>query len=123
MHIAIYARYSSDLQRDASIEDQVRVCRARADREGWLVHDIYTDRAISGATTLRPGYQALMAALRVGGIDVVLAESLDRFSRDLEHIAAFYKLCVFHQVRIHTVAEGDISNCTSVSRARWARCT
>ena len=109
MHIAIYARYSSDLQRDASIEDQVRVCRARADREGWLVHDIYTDRAISGATTLRPGYQALMAALRVGGIDVVLAESLDRFSRDLEHIAAFYKLCVFHQVRIHTVAEGDIS--------------
>ena len=109
MHTVIYARYSSDLQRDASIEDQVRVCRARADREGWLVHDIYSDRATSGATTLRSGYQALMATLRGGGIDVVLAESLDRFSRDLEHIAGFYKQCMFHQVRIHTVAEGDIT--------------
>ena len=67
MHTVIYARYSSDLQRDASIEDQVRVCRARADREGWLVHDIYSDRATSGATTLRSGYQALMATLRGGG--------------------------------------------------------
>ena len=109
MHIAIYARYSSDLQRDASIEDQIRVCRARADREGWLVLDIYADHATSGATTLRPGYQALMAALRGGGIDIVLAESLDRFSRDMEHIAAFYKQCMFHHVRIHTVGEGDIS--------------
>ena len=31
----IYARYSSDNQRDASIEDQVRQCRARIDQEGW----------------------------------------------------------------------------------------
>ena len=109
MRVAIYARYSSDQQRDASIEDQLRVCRARADREGWLVVDTYTDHATSGATTLRAGYQALLAALRGGSIDVVLAESLDRFSRDLEHIAAFFKQCVFHKVRIHTLAEGDIS--------------
>ena len=56
MRTVIYARYSSDLQRDASIEDQVRVCRARADREGWQMLDIYSDRATSGATTLRSGY-------------------------------------------------------------------
>ena len=100
MRVALYARYSTDLQRDASIEDQIRVCRARADKEGWLVVETYTDHATSGATILRPGYQALIAALRGGGIDVVLAESLDRFSRDLEHIAAFYKQCTFHKVRI-----------------------
>ncbi|RDJ93828.1 hypothetical protein B4Q13_19200 [Lacticaseibacillus rhamnosus] len=47
------------------MEDQVRLCRARADREGWNVLDVYVDHATSGATTLRPGYQALMAALRV----------------------------------------------------------
>lgn len=55
MRAVIYARYSSDLQRDASIDDQVRVCRARADKEGWQVVEVFADHAISGATTLRPG--------------------------------------------------------------------
>jgi len=107
--VGLYARYSSDLQRDASIEDQIRVCRVRADQQGWVVVDVFTDHAASGATTLRPGYQAMLAALRSGSVQIVLAESLDRFSRDLEHIAAFHKQCIFHQVRIHTVGEGDIS--------------
>jgi site-specific DNA recombinase len=107
--VAIYARFSSDLQRDASIEDQIRTCRARADRESWHITEIFSDYAISGATTLRPGYQSLLAALRLGTIDIVLAESLDRFSRDLEHIASLYKQCVFHEVQIHTVSDGDIS--------------
>ncbi|WP_041344759.1 recombinase family protein [Nitrobacter winogradskyi] len=57
MKVALYARYSSDNQRDASIEDQLRLCRARADREGWKIVDSYTDRAISGASLLRPGVQ------------------------------------------------------------------
>ena len=51
----IYARYSSDNQRDASIEDQVRQCRARIEQEGWQLGEVYSDHAISGATTLRPG--------------------------------------------------------------------
>jgi site-specific DNA recombinase len=109
VRVAIYARFSSELQRDASIDDQVRVCRARADREGWQVAEMFNDFASSGATTLRPGYQALLTALRSGKIDIVLAESLDRFSRDLEHIASFHKQCVFHQVRIYTLSEGEVS--------------
>jgi DNA invertase Pin-like site-specific DNA recombinase len=109
VRVALYARYSSDLQRDASIEDQLRVCRARVEREGWQVRETFTDSATSGATTLRSGYQALLTALRSGGVDIVVAESLDRVSRDLEHIASFHKQCVFHQVRIYTPAEGDIS--------------
>jgi site-specific DNA recombinase len=59
MRVALYARYSSDLQRDASVEDQLRVCRARADREGWTVVDSFADRAISGATNVRPEFQRL----------------------------------------------------------------
>jgi len=109
MRVVIYARYSSELQRVASIEDQLRVCRARAERESWTVAEVFSDAAISGATILRPGYQALLATLRRGGIDIVLAESLDRFSRDQEHIAAFYKQVEFAGVRIVTLAEGDIS--------------
>ena len=66
-------------------------------------------RAGPWSSTLRPGYQALLAALRTGGIGLVLAESLDRFSRDQEHIAAFYKQASFADVRIVTLAEGDIS--------------
>ncbi len=77
----IYARYSSENQREASIEDQVRVCRARAEREGWQTVGAFTDHAVSGATALRPGYQALLAALRHGEVDIVLTESLDRLSR------------------------------------------
>ena len=42
---AIYARYSSDQQREASIEDQVRLCRERAEREGWTLVQTYADRA------------------------------------------------------------------------------
>lgn len=69
----------------------------------------FTDAAVSGATALRPGYQALLAMLRAGGADVVLAESLDRFSRDQEHVAAFYKQAAFAGVRVMTLAEGEIS--------------
>jgi DNA invertase Pin-like site-specific DNA recombinase len=105
---AIYARYSSDNQREASIEDQLRICSARADREGWQAVQVFQDAAVSGATTLRPGYQALLAAMRQGAFDVVLAESLDRFSRDQEHIAAFYKQAVFAGVRVVTLAEGEV---------------
>ena len=47
MRAAIYARYSSDLQRDASIEDQVRLCKARVTTERWVSAGVYTDHAMS----------------------------------------------------------------------------
>jgi hypothetical protein len=47
--VEIYARYSTDNQRNASIEDEVRECRARAEREAWMVVEEYADHAISGA--------------------------------------------------------------------------
>jgi site-specific DNA recombinase len=50
MRVAIYARYSSDNQRDASIADQPRICRQFAARQGWTVVQEFTDHAISGAT-------------------------------------------------------------------------
>jgi len=51
--VAIYARYSSDNQRDASIADQLRVCRAFAERQDWAICEEYTDHAVSGATLFR----------------------------------------------------------------------
>jgi DNA invertase Pin-like site-specific DNA recombinase len=109
MCAVIYARYSTDNQREASIEDQVRICRARAEREGWTVVDVYADYAISGAAAGRPRFQQLLSDVRTGRFDVVIAEALDRISRDQEHIAGFYKQLTFANVRVVTLAEGDIS--------------
>ena len=43
MRAAIYARYSSDLQSEASIEDQVRLCRGRIEHEGWQLVEVYSE--------------------------------------------------------------------------------
>ena len=109
MRAAIYARYSTENQREASIEDQVRLCTARSAAEGWTVVGTYTDHALSGANHLRPGYQQLLADARAGAFDVVVAEALDRLSRDQEDVAALYKRLRFRGVRILTLAEGEIS--------------
>jgi site-specific DNA recombinase len=109
MRAVIYARYSSDLQSAASIEDQVRLCRVRIEREGWSYLTAYADRALSGASRLRPGYQRLLADARQGGFDVIVAEALDRLSRDQEDVAALYKQLSFAGVKLVTLSEGEIS--------------
>jgi site-specific DNA recombinase len=106
---AIYARYSSDLQRDASIEDQVRLCKTRIEKEGWALVATYTDRAQSGASRLRPGYQRLLEDARKGQFDIVVTEALDRLSRDQEDVAALYKHLAFARVQLITITEGMIT--------------
>jgi len=86
---AIYSRFSTEMQSQASIEDQIRVCTAYIERNGWSLVETYADYAISGATALRPGYQTLLSDARGKRFELVIAESLDRFSRDQEHIASF----------------------------------
>jgi DNA invertase Pin-like site-specific DNA recombinase len=110
LKVAIYARYSSDNQRDASIADQAPgVPRVRGS-PGWTVVQEFTDHAISGATLLRSGFQALMRDALNGRFDVVLAEALDRFSRDQEDTAGLFKRLTFAGVNIVTLAEGDITH-------------
>ena len=106
---AIYARYSSDLQSAASITDQVRVCQTLCAERGWRVVEFFTDEAMSGASHLRPGFQAMQQAAMNGQFDIIVAEALDRLSRDQEHIAALYKRMSFLDVSILTKAEGEIN--------------
>jgi DNA invertase Pin-like site-specific DNA recombinase len=110
LKIAIYARYSSDNQRDASIADRLRVCREYAGRQGWTVVEEFTDHAISGATLLRSGFQALMRDALDRRFKVILAEALDRLSRDQEDTAGLFKRLTFAGVSIVTLAEGDITH-------------
>jgi DNA invertase Pin-like site-specific DNA recombinase/predicted nucleic acid-binding protein len=107
--VALYARYSSDNQRDASIEDQLRQCRERAVREGWTIVDTYSDRAISGASLIRSGIQSLLADAQAGRFDMVLSEALDRVSRDQEDIAGIFKRLRFASISIFTLSEGEIN--------------
>lgn len=104
---AIYARYSSDLQRDRSIEDQMALCRAAAARSGFTVVVAYDDRAASGASVHgRPGLQALMQAARADAFDVLIVENLDRLSRDQEDLPAIYKRLTFAGIDIMQVDAG-----------------
>jgi DNA invertase Pin-like site-specific DNA recombinase len=104
----IYARYSSDLQRDASIEDQIRNCTAFIGQQGWRLVATYTDRAVSGASFLRPGYQQVLHEAPQQVFDVVVAEALDRISRDQADTATFYKHLSFHGIQLVTLTEGHI---------------
>ena len=107
---ALYARYSTDRQSPSSIEDQLHICREQAGREGWRVVASYKDAAISGSSvTLRPGIQQLLEDARTGKFDLLLAEALDRISRDQADIATLCKHLQFAGVTIVTLAEGEIS--------------
>ncbi|MCF6217079.1 MAG: recombinase family protein [Emcibacter sp.] len=106
--VAIYARYSSDLQTDKSIEDQVRICTERAEQQGWRVAQVYSDHAISGASMIRPGIQQLLNDLQNGEYDIVLTEALDRLSRDQEDIAHIYKRVTYADCQLITLSEGKV---------------
>ena len=84
----IYARFSCSKQREASIEDQLRVCRQWCAREGYGIVGEYCDYAISGKTDDRPEFQRMIA--NAGESDIVLVYMMDRFSRD-EYDAPIYK--------------------------------
>jgi len=110
MRVAIYARFSSDLQDARSITDQIALARQHAAHQGWLVAAEFTDAAISGASMAnRAGLRDLMRAAEARRFDAVLTESLDRLSRDLADSAALHRQLAYWGVRIVTLADGDVT--------------
>jgi DNA invertase Pin-like site-specific DNA recombinase len=106
---AIYARYSSDNQREASIEDQIEVCRRYAELKGWAVVRTYEDRALSGASAARPGFQTMLTDAEHDVFDIVVAESLDRLGRRVADVSALFDDLSFRRIQLHTVATGEVS--------------
>ena len=112
VRVAIYARYSSDLQNPSSIDDQVDACRRLVAREfeaADVAVSVFSDEAKSGATMNRPGMTAMMRAAEKRRFDVLVAEGLDRISRSLKDIATIYERLAHYGVSIHTVHEGLVS--------------
>lgn len=78
----IYARYSSDHQREESIEGQIRECTVFAEKNGITLLHTYTDHAFSARTDNRPAFQKMIKDSHQKMFDVILVWKLDRFARD-----------------------------------------
>ena len=105
-----YCRYSTDLQKEVSIEDQIALCEQIAARHNFKVVEVFSDRAKSGASMFeRDGLLALMQASKLRKFDAVVTESLSRLSRDQEDTAAIYKRLKFAEIKIFD-ANGEVSD-------------
>ncbi len=99
----LYARYSSDKQREASIDDQLRVCRDFCKAEGIEVLKQYTDYALSGKTDHRPEFRQMIA--NAPESDYVVVYMFDRFSRDRYDSATYKKALRECGVRVISATE------------------
>ena len=80
MNGVIYARYSSDNQREESIEGQIRECKEFAERQGIMVIGTYIDRAQSAKADNRPDFQRMVKDSTKRLFDMVIVWKLDRFA-------------------------------------------
>ena len=101
----IYARYSSDSQREESIEGQLRECYAFAAREGISIVDTYIDRALSAKTDNRPQFQKMIKDSSKQKFDVVIVWKLDRFARNRFDSAHYKNVLKKNKVRVISATE------------------
>jgi DNA invertase Pin-like site-specific DNA recombinase len=110
LRCAAYARYSSDRQSPASIEDQLRNCHQKADKEGWefLEDQVYTDRELSGAGADRPGFVRMLQAIKQSPrpFDVLLVDDTSRLTRNRGDLEKLVEELVFNEIRLVAVAQG-----------------
>ena len=102
----IYARYSSDNQREESIEGQIRECKAFAEKNGIDIIEIYIDRALSAKTDNRPDFQRLIKESGSKKFEVLLVWKLDRFARN-KFDSAHYKR-ILKNNGVHVVSATEI---------------
>lgn len=107
MRCAIYARYSTDRQNEASIQDQINNARRYAEAQGWLVVATHSDSEQSGATpvALRPGGKALLADLMARRFDILVVEDLSRLSRQLAETESLIQRLETRGVRVVGISD------------------
>lgn len=86
MNVAIYARFSSSSQREASIGEQIKAYTDLAKRNGHAVVKVYSDSAMTGKNDMRPALQRLLADSTKKLFDVVAVYSIDRLGRNLKQL-------------------------------------
>jgi DNA invertase Pin-like site-specific DNA recombinase len=108
MRAALYARFSSDNQKESSIEDQYRNCQTRAEKEGWQIVERLADKGISGTQDEkgRDGYAAMLKAAKARQFNVLLVDDLSRLSRDEAELILTRRKLLFWNVRLIGVSDG-----------------
>ena len=105
MKAVIYARYSSDSQREESIDGQIRECREYAEHNGITILTSYIDRALSARTADRPEFQRMIKDSAKELFDIVLVWKLDRFSRDRYDSAHYKRILKKNGVKVVSAKE------------------
>lgn len=107
---AIYARFSSDSQREESIEIQVDHCTEFIEKQGWLLGEIYADYGKTGRNDNRPGFQRCMSDALTHNFDILVVYKLDRFARNIEISQRYKRELQLASVRLISVREGESNN-------------
>lgn len=114
MKAVIYARYSSDSQREESIEGQLRECKEYAERNGITVLGTYIDRALSAKTDNRPDFQRMIKDSVKGLFDIVLVWKLDRFARNRYDSAHYKAILKKNGVKVVSAKEAIAEDSTGI---------
>ena len=101
----IYARFSSHKQQETSIEGQIKVCEDYARREGIEIIDTYIDRAISGTTDKRPGFNKMILDSSSGEFNYIIVYKLDRFARNRLDSAIYKQMLSKNGVKLKSAME------------------
>lgn len=110
----IYARYSSDNQREESIDGQLRECKEFAERQGITILGTYIDRALSAKTDHRPEFQRMIKDSAKGLFDVVLVWKLDRFARNRYDSAHYKAVLRKNSVKVVSAKEAIAEDSTGI---------
>lgn len=123
MKAALYARFSTDKQKESSIEDQHRLGRKRCEAEGWGEPLTFADTETSGSTpvNLRPGGKLLLTSALAGEFEVLVLEGLDRLSRDSVEAEQTVRKLERRGVRIIGLADGYDSRGSGAKMIRGMR--
>lgn len=101
----IYARFSSDNQRDESIDAQIFAIEAYAKQHDIELTGTYIDRAKSATTDQRPNFQKMIADSATGAFDAIIVHKLDRFARSKYDSAIYKQKLKVNHVRLISVTE------------------
>lgn len=101
----IYGRFSSDSQREESIDAQVRACKKYASEHGLQIVEIYKDSAKSGRTDHRDEFQRMIQDGKDGKFAHVIVHKLDRFSRNVQDATNYILTLRNHDITVHSVIE------------------
>lgn len=114
MNAVIYARYSSDNQREESIDGQLRECGAFAEKNGMTVIGNYIDRALSAKTDNRPDFQRMIKDSAKKQFEVIIVWKLDRFARDRYDSAHYKRILKQNSVKVISATEPIAEGSTGI---------